>query len=54
MNDGRWRITVEAPDWGQDHLCSDAIVAFVDDELAYRPHQRATQHIAQAANARRR
>ncbi len=47
MNDGRWRITVEAPDWGQDHLCSDAIVAFVDDELAHRPHQRATQHVAQ-------
>jgi anti-sigma factor RsiW len=47
VNGGRWRISVTAPDWGQDHLSSDAIVAYVDDELAQRPHMRATQHLAQ-------
>ena len=31
MSEGRWRITVTAPDWGEDHLTLDAIVAFVDD-----------------------
>jgi hypothetical protein len=47
VSEGRWRITVTAPDWGQDHLSSDAIVAYVDDELAHGPHLRATQHLAQ-------
>lgn len=47
MTSGRWRISVTTPDWGQDHLSSDAIVAFVDDELAAGPHLRATQHLAQ-------
>lgn len=47
MVDGRWRISVTAPDWGQDHLSSDAIVAFVDGELAPGPHRRATQHLRQ-------
>ncbi|GAA1288207.1 hypothetical protein GCM10009609_63630 [Pseudonocardia aurantiaca] len=36
-----------APDWGQDHLSLDAIVAYVDDELAEGPHLRATRHLAQ-------
>jgi hypothetical protein len=44
---GRWRISVSAPDWGQDHLSSDAIVAYVDDELADGPYLRATQHLAE-------
>ncbi len=35
------------PDWGQDHLSSDAIVAFVDEELAAGPHVRATRHLSQ-------
>lgn len=39
-------FTVNAPDWGQTHLTSDAVVAFVDDELAQRPHARATRHVA--------
>lgn len=39
-------FTVNAPDWGQTHLTSDAVVAFVDDELDLRPHARATQHVA--------
>lgn len=47
MNDGHWRFSVTAPDWGQDHLSSDAIVAFVDGELSCGPQARATQHLAQ-------
>ncbi len=47
MSSGRWHISVTTPDWGHDHLSSDAIVAFVDDELAPGPHLRATQHLAQ-------
>lgn len=47
MSSGRWRISVTTPDWGHDHLSSDAIVAFVDDELAAGPHLRATQHLSQ-------
>lgn len=39
-------FTVNAPDWGQTHLTSDAVVAFVDDELAQRPHARASAHVA--------
>jgi anti-sigma factor RsiW len=38
---------VTTPDWGHDHLSSDAIVAYVDDELAPGPHLRATQHLSQ-------
>jgi anti-sigma factor RsiW len=49
VSEGRWRITVTPPDWGQDHLSSDAIVAYVDDELAEGPHERATRHIARCA-----
>ena len=47
MSSGRWRISVTTPDWGHDHLSSDAIVAYVDEELAPGPHLRATQHLAQ-------
>jgi anti-sigma factor RsiW len=47
VSSGRWRISVTTPDWGHDHLSSDAIVAYVDDELASGPHLRATQHLAQ-------
>lgn len=47
MADGRWRISVTAPDWGQDHLSSEAIVAFVDGELAPGPHTRATEHLGE-------
>jgi len=38
---------VTAPDWGQDHLSLEAIVAFVDGELAAGPHARATAHLEQ-------
>ncbi|TQM02333.1 anti-sigma factor family protein [Pseudonocardia kunmingensis] len=47
MSSGRWRISVTTPDWGHDHLSSDAIVAYVDDELAPGPQLRATQHLSQ-------
>ncbi len=36
-----------APDWGQDHLSSEAIAAFVDGELAPGPYARAVQHLRQ-------
>lgn len=49
MSEGRWRITVTTPDWGEDHLTLDAVVAFVDDELEAGPRERATRH---AANCR--
>lgn len=42
----RRRFTVSAPDWGHTHLSSDAVVAFVDDELAHGPHARAVAHVA--------
>jgi hypothetical protein len=46
VSEGRWRISVTAPDWGEDHLTLDAIVAFVDDELGSGPRERATRHAA--------
>jgi anti-sigma factor RsiW len=33
------------PDWGQDHLSPEAVVAFVDDELDDGPFLRATRHL---------
>jgi anti-sigma factor RsiW len=42
--DGR-RFSVTLPDWGQDHLSPEAVVAYVDDELADGPYSRATRHI---------
>ncbi len=46
MTTDRRRFTVSAPDWGHTHLNPDAVVAFVDDELALGPHGRAVGHIA--------
>jgi anti-sigma factor RsiW len=45
MTGGR-RFSLSSPDWGQDHLSLDAIVAFVDDELAPGAHERAQAHLA--------
>jgi anti-sigma factor RsiW len=45
--DARWRISVTPPDWGHGHLSLEAIVAFVDGELAPGPHARASQHLGQ-------
>ncbi|WP_232660457.1 zf-HC2 domain-containing protein [Pseudonocardia sp. TRM90224] len=42
----RRRFSVTVPDWGQDHLSSDAIVAYVDNELAAGPHTRAARHVS--------
>lgn len=47
MNGSRRRFSVTVPDWGQDHLSSDAIVAYVDNELADGPQTRATRHLTE-------
>jgi anti-sigma factor RsiW len=46
MTGGRRRFELVPPDWGQDHLTSDAIVAFVDDELQSGARARAADHLA--------
>lgn len=46
MTASRRRFEVVAPDWGQAHLTSDAVVAFVDGELSPAAHVRATRHLA--------
>jgi anti-sigma factor RsiW len=43
---GARRFSVSTPDWGQGHLSLDAIVAYVDDELAAGAHARAEAHLA--------
>ncbi|MFC5993966.1 hypothetical protein ACFQE5_07055 [Pseudonocardia hispaniensis] len=45
MTHARRRFSVSTPSWGEGHLTLDAIVAFVDDELAAGAHARATQHL---------
>jgi len=45
MTAPRRRFEVVAPDWGQAHLTSDAVVAFVDDELSAAAHTRAEHHL---------
>jgi hypothetical protein len=44
---GGRRFSVQVPDWGQDHLSPEAVVAFVDGELGERPYDRATRHLAE-------
>jgi anti-sigma factor RsiW len=39
-------FSVQVPDWGQDHLSAEAVAAYVDGELAERPFDRATRHLA--------
>ena len=45
MSAGGRRFSVQVPDWGQDHLSAEAVAAYVDGELALRPHDRATRHL---------
>jgi anti-sigma factor RsiW len=45
MTGPRRRFEVVPPDWGQTHLSSDAVVAFVDDELRPAAHRRAADHV---------
>ena len=45
MSAGGRLFSVQVPDWGQDHLTVEAVVAYVDGELAERPYDRATQHL---------
>lgn len=49
MSAGVRRFSVQVPDWGQDHLSAEAVVAYVDGELGERPHDRATRHLAECA-----
>lgn len=44
MTDRR-RFQVVPPDWGETHLTLEAVVAYVDDELAAGPNDRATRHL---------
>ena len=46
MSAGGRLFSVQVPDWGQDHLSAEAVVAYVDGELAERPYDRATRHLA--------
>ena len=46
MSAGGRRFSVQVPDWGQDHLSAEAVVAYVDGELGERPYDRATRHLA--------
>lgn len=46
MTGGRRRFPMAAPGWGENHLGLDAIVAFVDDELAPGARERAGEHVA--------
>ena len=46
MSAGGRRFSVQVPDWGQDHLSAEAVAAYVDGELAERPYDRATRHLA--------
>lgn len=39
------RFQVIAPDWGEAHLTPEAVVAYVDGELAPGPHGRARTHL---------
>jgi anti-sigma factor RsiW len=51
MTGGR-RFSLSSPDWGQDHLSLDAIVAYVDDELAPGANDRAEAHLAYCRDCR--
>jgi Putative zinc-finger len=51
MTGGR-RFSLSSPDWGQDHLSLDAIVAYVDDELAPGAHDRAEGHLTCCSGCR--
>ncbi len=47
MSSGGRRFSVQVPDWGQDHLSTEAVAAYVDGELGERPYDRATRHLAE-------
>lgn len=47
MSGERRHFTVTIPDWGHDHLSSEAVVAYLDDELDARPYGRAARHLAE-------
>ena len=45
--DGRWRISVTPPDWGQDHLSPGGRRRLRRRGAASGPHARASQHLGQ-------
>lgn len=45
----RRRFQVVPPDWGEAHLTPEAVVAYVDDELAPGPDSRARRHLRHCA-----
>lgn len=47
---GRRRFQVIAPDWGEAHLTPEAVVAYVDGELAPGPDGRARRHLQHCAD----
>ena len=49
MSAGGRRFSVQVPDWGQDHLSTEAVAAYVDGELGERPYDRATRHLAECS-----
>lgn len=49
MTDRR-RFQVVPPDWGEAHLTLEAVVAYVDDELAAGPQDRAVRHLGRCAD----
>ena len=52
MSAGGRLFSVQVPDWGQDHLTVEAVVAYVDGELAERPYDRATRHLCHVSGVR--
>lgn len=46
----RRRFEVVAPDWGEAHLTPEAVVAYVDGELAPGPRDRAVRHLGHCAD----
>lgn len=48
MTDRR-RFQVVPPDWGEAHLTLEAVVAYVDGELAAGPQERAVRHLGRCA-----
>lgn len=46
----RRRFTMSPPNWGEGHLAADAVVAYVDDELAPSARERAAAHLERCSD----
>lgn len=49
MSQARRRFPVGTPDWGEGHLTTEAVAAFVDGELTAGPAERAARHVDRCA-----